>query len=273
MTRTLQLQLYLFFAALLYSTLSVAQLVVPNNGFEDWETDSNGIYNPIDWETDNTSDQTSASPVIPGYSGFFSLFLTTYETGLGAYGNAWTTIPTTLVPANINCAVGYQTTGQGQVFVGYILYDNGDIVGTDFWSPIDSQSNGWELIYVDINDPGVPITDIRILVTAEVGDDAMGTAQIQIDEITMETILSVEANEQAQLKVFPNPATNQLTIDYRGQEDQVDQMRLVDMSGRIVLEEAATTRLDVSALSRGRYQLEILTRDGVVISREAVVVN
>jgi hypothetical protein len=88
--------------------------------------------------------------------------------------------------------------------------------------------------------------------------------------VSNEEIEEVTSN----LNVFPNPANDQINVTGLG--DGINIIRMVDMTGRVVLEQqtSATTQtiLDVTALSGGLYQLSVqnnnvLTNTSVVIKK------
>ena len=61
------------------------------------------------------------------------------------------------------------------------------------------------------------------------------------------------------LQVFPNPATDQLTIDFNELETAVDVVQIKDLTGKIILElrnkDSKLIQVDVSTLSQGIYHL------------------
>ena len=73
-----------------------------------------------------------------------------------------------------------------------------------------------------------------------------------IHELTSETVL-----------IYPNPATNYITIDLRGIEETHTILKIYDLSGKVVFEKrfTSTTSLDVSNFAKGVYSLEVSTSD------------
>lgn len=76
-----------------------------------------------------------------------------------------------------------------------------------------------------------------------------------------------------QINVFPNPANDQINIT--GLADGTNVVRMIDMTGRIVLEQqinsATQAVLDVTALSAGLYQLSIQNNN--VLNNTSVVIK
>ncbi len=79
-----------------------------------------------------------------------------------------------------------------------------------------------------------------------------------IHELTSETVL-----------IYPNPATNYITIDLRGIEETHTILKIYDLSGKVVFEKrfTSTTSLDVSNFAKGVYSLEVSNSDKVVRSK------
>jgi hypothetical protein len=88
-------------------------------------------------------------------------------------------------------------------------------------------------------------------------------------------VVNNEEVEEAskQINVFPNPANDQINIT--GLADGTNMVRMIDMTGRIVLEQqinsATQTILDVTALSAGLYQLSIQNNN--VLNNTSVVIK
>ena len=83
-----------------------------------------------------------------------------------------------------------------------------------------------------------------------------------IHELTSETVL-----------IYPNPATNYITIDLRGIEETHTILKIYDLSGKVVFEKrsTSTTTLDVSDFAKGVYTFEVSNSDKVV--RRKVVLD
>lgn len=77
-----------------------------------------------------------------------------------------------------------------------------------------------------------------------------------------------EPNKLLSVNVFPNPATT--TIEVETQE-AIDQLLLIDMQGKVVLQSEKSTMLQVDSLSRGIYILEVQTKNG--FARKRVVIG
>jgi hypothetical protein len=105
-----------------------------------------------------------------------------------------------------------------------------------------------------------------------------GSAYYDDLRVTQYSVSSKEVENIKELKVFPNPATNELQISLGLVQDEMVQYELTDISGRIVKtwqaatsKEAVTTH-DVSELTNGIYILKVTAgqhskTEKIVISR------
>ncbi len=87
-------------------------------------------------------------------------------------------------------------------------------------------------------------------------------ASVFVDELSSESVL-----------IYPNPATDHITVDLNGLEKPNGVLKIYDFSGRIVLEKQASSAatIDVSYLVKGVYTFEVSTSDKVV--RKNVVIE
>ena len=77
-----------------------------------------------------------------------------------------------------------------------------------------------------------------------------------------------------EIKVFPNPVLNELTIEIEGKIDGAAHIELLDLSGRILVSDAmnATNSFaeyitDVSDFRKGSYIVKIYTENGISTSK------
>lgn len=76
------------------------------------------------------------------------------------------------------------------------------------------------------------------------------------------------------LKIFPNPTNAVTQLQYTAKEAGIVQCRLLDISGRLLLQkDYATTagnnllQIDLQAYSSGMYWVEVLAKDGIIVGR------
>jgi|GEM_PF-1078242 len=83
-----------------------------------------------------------------------------------------------------------------------------------------------------------------------------------INEQYVETAANKEINKLAQVRLFPNPASKNLTIVTSENEDYTAQV--LDLNGKAIFtfEGQSNTQVDISSLAKGMYFIQIKTEDG-----------
>ncbi len=71
----------------------------------------------------------------------------------------------------------------------------------------------------------------------------------------------------AEVLVYPNPAVNVLNIE---SNEQVENIAIVALDGRVVLEAENTTSVDVSNLNSGKYIYRVRTSSGAILTNSFV---
>ncbi len=85
-----------------------------------------------------------------------------------------------------------------------------------------------------------------------------------------------ESSQAASLTVFPNPASNWLQLKYDLRNSQDALLKIMDMSGRVMLQQtvdrsaANSDHVDISSLQSGTYLLQ-LSREGLVATGKLIV--
>lgn len=116
-----------------------------------------------------------------------------------------------------------------------------------------------------------------------VGDIIPNTAQIYFDfndpiitntfETEFVATLGVADFTAENLIVYPNPATNQVSISVQNSTDAIAEIRLTDLLGKIVFQQKGTQNqatIDLSGLSKGVYMLEVLTENQFSVVKKLV---
>jgi uncharacterized protein YjdB len=130
-----------------------------------------------------------------------------------------------------------------------------------------------------INDTNLATITQTGLVTAKANGTAIVTAQTtdgsnltatKTISITNQNVGINEVNLNNQIVVYPNPASNILTIkstfDLTGM-----QLQLLDITGKVIAQYHNQTEIDLSAIANGMYLLHIQTPNGNLVKQ--VVVN
>lgn len=118
----------------------------------------------------------------------------------------------------------------------------------------ESNNNGDKFYYLGV---------VKIFYVAAIDDED--------DEEDEEPVLGVPSAGAANLVLYPNPASDYLSIGL-GQDTQIEELILTNLSGKVMIKESnetrsSTHRMDISNLSPGLYLLSITTNKGVVMSK------
>jgi len=76
---------------------------------------------------------------------------------------------------------------------------------------------------------------------------------------TPNTVVSIDANEAPEVALYPNPTTSVLNIEANG----VQEVSVVDLSGRTVMTQKNTNSINMSDLANGVYYVRVITNNGV----------
>lgn len=84
-------------------------------------------------------------------------------------------------------------------------------------------------------------------------------------EYSQTVMVRNQANEDQKLLLYPNPAGEKIAVTYFCQHPQLSQLRIVDVSGRLIFEKevlsekgSQTHTLDISTLERGTYLFVVI---------------
>ena len=99
-------------------------------------------------------------------------------------------------------------------------------------------------------------------------NDASGITGMTTITISNQTVGINEANGLLSgVEIYPNPVQNELFIELN--ENQITQINIIDLSGKILLSQKQINgnSIDVSSLSQGVYAIQISTKKGMATSR------
>lgn len=93
-------------------------------------------------------------------------------------------------------------------------------------------------------------------------DTLMLTQGFQQSQLTVTTSVNEFNALTTDVKVYPNPADNVLNVDFQGMADQILQLKLMSLNGKVVMTRKihnpkGNTRLNINGASPGTYMLEI----------------
>lgn len=118
--------------------------------------------------------------------------------------------------------------------------------------PSDSQEPNPSIFYLDAG-----IYDVSLTVT-----DADGESTITMEDyITVHNCTGTEEVNESNISFYPNPAINNLFIQGLEAEGQV---KIVNLSGKVILEETAIESIDISIIPSGVYMVEVESNDQII---------
>lgn len=228
----------------------------------------NGIY-AITSDTGNTWQTSSIDSsmvlttiymkdVSNGYAvGYFGKYSRTFDGG-----NTWTS-PTSICSYNLHDiaffddSVGYIVGGRND-WINNPGFENGVILKTsdagNSWTVIDSSYIGYLTSITVVND--------------SIGYVAGGAGLI-LKIINANDISGIKPHyEKIQLNIFPNPATDEITIDsFLLSEDY--EVSIKNTLGETVLKhrEASPKKINIKALNNGIYLLQLVSNQGKIYSK------
>ncbi len=102
--------------------------------------------------------------------------------------------------------------------------------------------------------------------------DANGCASSKLALLQQQTVAGITSNTELTHNLYPNPATEKVTIDFASTE--IFDIYLINSSGQAVdvrFDQVSTTEMNVSTLSNGIYYVEMRDKKGGVIREKLVV--
>ena len=168
---------------------------------------------------------------------------------------------------------------QGNIFVE--LEYGGDFYEVDS-TTVASQAlspNGPNYIQVHhrfSTDNDLNIGDNVVVVWPRIGDGVSPSQTVVNPYTTVVTltepngIQNVSSDRTFQSVVYPNPAQNSVRIRL-DDKVQIESVIVYDLSGKVLIRESQSKRLDVSRLSTGLYLVDVVTQQGDVYSDKLLI--
>lgn len=286
-------------SAILVST-SIAQ--IPNFSFENWT--SAGLYeNPDNWGTmNNTTKYASvytATKATPGNPGNFYLKLTsktvsaTVVNGIAVSGKldsttmqpksgfAFNQRPASFTGKWQHMIYG---TSQGGIMVTLTRWDTGlnsRVTVATAATTLSGMAMSWatfslNFVYTDGGNP-----DTCIIVMKASGNVPTNNDYLWVDNLAFSgTVLGIEKNKNtlSGLSVFPNPSSENFTVEFNNAGSNNVKLELLDLTGKVVKEEILTNAsgynkyaYNTKGISKGIYFLRIIS--GQAIETKKIILN
>jgi len=100
---------------------------------------------------------------------------------------------------------------------------------------------------------------------------AGGASLVKVGIAQRATNLENEMDHFAGFHIFPNPAHDQLYVQWDGESQQLKKIRIIDLKGQTQLVCSPSSQIDISTLMTGLYLIEIATEEGMY--REKIMVK
>ena len=99
---------------------------------------------------------------------------------------------------------------------------------------------------------------LRVLTNEILGEEVI-TEVMYRDSFRYELVASIVEQQNFEFNVFPNPTSDYLEISA---ESDFNNLYIISMSGALVMESDKTSKIDVSALQSGSYQVVLRSKTG-----------
>ena len=174
-------------------------------------------------------------------------------------------VPYTELPIEFKGQYKYQPVGQDTAFVYIGFMQNGIEVGRgqlDF----SSAQTDWTEFTVAINyDQGAAPDSMNILFSTSNSEGMVPQGStLEIDAIEFSAFLGMEDLNKNTLKGYPNPANNNVQLEFTQVESGV--VKLIDNAGVLILEKDFHNQhveLDLEKIAAGVYQVMVETEYGI----------
>ena len=169
-------------------------------------------------------------------------------------------------------------SSQGFVDVKLTRWDNANnmrVTVASAHSVLSGMAMSWANFNIPLSytDSGMP--DTCIITLAASGTTPAVNDYLWVDALAFTGTQSIGENYfDANISIFPNPASEKVTLDLSVLKDQKVAIQVTDMLGKTVkksegITATSKTLLDVSDLPKGNYMVNVITKEGI-ISRKII---
>jgi hypothetical protein len=288
--------LFTFTAASFISVSAFAQIL--NNGFENWT--SMGAYsNPDNWETLNNytalAGVYTATKGMPGSPGASYLMLTskTVSTsvvnGVAVYGKldaptmqGVAGLPFTQQPVRLTGNWQHMIYGssQGSILVKLTKWNSvtnlRNVVATGSVT-LTGMAMSWATFTVNLTYTSSVAPDSCMIVLKASGTTPTNNDYLWVDNLAFSgsiTGINNIENNISDVSIFPNPATENFTIELNVKKASPINFKLVDLTGKLIKEITASevfgnykTSISITDIAKGSYFLKISSDDGLEVKK------
>lgn len=284
-------------AATFFSVSAFAQ--IPNNGFETWT--SVGTYsNPASWDQLNSMTTgfgvytcTKGTPGSPGAS--YLKLVSKTVTGLGvvpgvavcgvidvAAMKPKSGFPFTQQPQKLTGSWQYMASGADAGFVGvYLTKWNSGTMMRDTIAKAKQNLSGmamsWTTFSINLSYMSSIAPDSAIIVLSASGTTPVANSYLYVDNLAFSgsvTGINTIENLISNITAYPNPTTENISVELNAQKTVSIKLQLVDLTGKLIREINAgeiqgkyNTTINTLGISKGIYFLKISANDASEIKK------
>lgn len=234
--------LFTFLISISIATLSAQ---IPNANFESW-IEEDGFLLLEDWEAHIVNDVSSVTQDLDAYEGMYAVQVEALKTGVGSTGSASTIVDIDYIPPSLDFYVK-ASSEFGLVMVEITFYNGEDEFNSFMWSSSDEVIADWEFVSIPLVQNEPVLTHAEIVISANVGDFAPGSAVISVDQMEFGNTTGLNDLTENSLEIYPNPASDAIRI---AEMSEVSYVEIMNLSGKLV-----------GRFSRAEIQNEISVRD------------
>lgn len=248
---------------------------VPNAGFENWSI-QNGEELPDDW-TVYVNDSGTVGKSTDHVEGDYSLFISSGDVFDLATVHTQFSVDQVYHKLKGQFNIDSSYSG-GSAIILVNAWDDGSYLNIGVLAE-NQTTQGFVPFELDLTYSAEPYDSIRVSIQSGSlpipNGISIGYADFKIDALalvdTTTTSLYTISKESNALKLFPNPVSNNLTIDLEISDAQA--WKIFDQSGRLVGEEEMSGQresIQVGHLSAGVYMLMVYSEEGKIYRKKFV---
>ncbi|MEO6902659.1 MAG: T9SS type A sorting domain-containing protein [Bacteroidia bacterium] len=289
-------KLHLLIATAIFTYVgAIAQ--IPNNSFEKWTT--MGSYsNPEGWGTMNNKTASAkvytATKGTPGSAGAAYLILTSLKVGSSVVngiavsgkldsitmkpisGFAFNQRPTALTGK-----WQFMGSNPGSISVTLTKWNSStkmrETIGTAS-KTLSGMAMSWASFSIPFTYSNSSLPDTCIIVLEASGSKPVVNDYLWVDNLNFTGIIATKLKEEAvvlnSMTVYPNPASNYITLNFNTLSPQLITIKIVDVVGKVVLiknisllEGNSKEIINTSSLATGSYYVNTISKDGNVFRK------
>lgn len=285
-------KLHLLIATAIFTYIgAIAQ--IPNNSFEKW-TDMGSYSNPEEWGTMNNKTASSkiytATKATPGSVGAAYLKLTskkvgsTVVNGIAVSGklDSVTMKPISGFalnqrPTALTGKWQYMGSSPGSITVTLTRWNSStkmrETIGTAS-KTLSGMEMRWASFSIPFTYQGSSLPDSCIIFLQASGSNPEAGDYLWVDNLNFTGIVATKLKEEAvvlnSMSIYPNPASNFITLNFNTITPQPITIKIVDAIGKVVLIESINLAegnskkiINISSLATGSYCINTISRNGI----------